>query len=105
MSLGVGHLKLKYCAVGFWFMHHHLEIHAPWGLNMAILVEKGMGPKSLLPPPSEISQLVKLIRAQAAYKTNIDSLGQKGECPKSKESRKGEGIINELITSFIFGSF
>ncbi|KAJ0630503.1 putative laccase [Helianthus annuus] len=36
---------------GGWFFHCHLEVHLPWGLGMAFLVENGGTPESTLPPP------------------------------------------------------
>ncbi|MFS8014741.1 putative laccase [Helianthus anomalus] len=36
---------------GVWFFHCHLEVHLPWGLGMAFLVENGGTPDSTLPPP------------------------------------------------------
>ncbi|KAJ0829833.1 putative laccase [Helianthus annuus] len=36
---------------GVWFFHCHLEVHLPWGLGMAFLVENGGTPESTLPPP------------------------------------------------------
>nr|XP_043636543.1 laccase-7-like isoform X6 [Erigeron canadensis] len=36
---------------GVWFFHCHLDVHLPWGLGTAILVENGGTPESTLPPP------------------------------------------------------
>ncbi|XP_076939763.1 laccase-7-like [Bidens hawaiensis] len=36
---------------GVWFIHCHLEVHLPWGLGTAFLVENGGTPDSTLPPP------------------------------------------------------
>ncbi|XP_071730830.1 laccase-7 [Rutidosis leptorrhynchoides] len=36
---------------GVWFVHCHLDVHLPWGLAMAFLVENGGTPESTLPPP------------------------------------------------------
>ncbi|KAK1437122.1 hypothetical protein QVD17_02907 [Tagetes erecta] len=36
---------------GVWFIHCHLEVHLPWGLGTAFLVENGDTPESTLPPP------------------------------------------------------
>ncbi|XP_076901056.1 laccase-7-like [Bidens hawaiensis] len=36
---------------GVWFVHCHLEVHLPWGLGTAFLVENGGTPDSTLPPP------------------------------------------------------
>ncbi|KAI3819058.1 hypothetical protein L1987_12880 [Smallanthus sonchifolius] len=36
---------------GVWFIHCHLEVHLPWGLGTAFLVENGGTPESTLPPP------------------------------------------------------
>ncbi|KAJ9545289.1 hypothetical protein OSB04_024996 [Centaurea solstitialis] len=36
---------------GIWYMHCHLDVHLPWGLGMAFLVENGGTPESTLPPP------------------------------------------------------
>ncbi|KAK9073090.1 hypothetical protein SSX86_007412 [Deinandra increscens subsp. villosa] len=36
---------------GVWFIHCHLDVHLPWGLATAFLVENGGTPESTLPPP------------------------------------------------------
>ncbi|KAG9453247.1 hypothetical protein H6P81_006151 [Aristolochia fimbriata] len=36
---------------GVWLMHCHMDIHLPWGLVNAFLVENGPTPDSTLPPP------------------------------------------------------
>ncbi|OVA17721.1 Multicopper oxidase [Macleaya cordata] len=36
---------------GVWFMHCHLDVHMPWGLATAIVVENGPTPSTKLPPP------------------------------------------------------
>ncbi|XP_076890427.1 laccase-7-like [Bidens hawaiensis] len=36
---------------GVWIIHCHLEVHLPWGLGTAFLVENGGTPESTLPPP------------------------------------------------------
>ncbi|KAI3423294.1 uncharacterized protein J3R85_011138 [Psidium guajava] len=36
---------------GAWIMHCHLDVHLPWGLAMAFVVENGPTPSSMLPPP------------------------------------------------------
>ncbi|XP_061353968.1 laccase-7-like, partial [Gastrolobium bilobum] len=36
---------------GVWFVHCHVEDHAPWGLDMAFEVENGPTPSTSLPPP------------------------------------------------------
>ncbi|KAI3750432.1 hypothetical protein L2E82_21068 [Cichorium intybus] len=36
---------------GVWFIHCHLDVHLPWGLGTAFLVENGGTPESTLPPP------------------------------------------------------
>ncbi|CAI9301491.1 unnamed protein product [Lactuca saligna] len=36
---------------GMWFIHCHLDVHLPWGLATAFLVENGGTPESTLPPP------------------------------------------------------
>ncbi|KAK2657728.1 hypothetical protein Ddye_010780 [Dipteronia dyeriana] len=36
---------------GVWFMHCHLDVHMPWGLATAFVVENGPTPGTRLPPP------------------------------------------------------
>ncbi|CAK7333601.1 unnamed protein product [Dovyalis caffra] len=36
---------------GVWFMHCHLDVHLPWGLATAFVVENGPTKDSTLPPP------------------------------------------------------
>ncbi|KAJ9185297.1 hypothetical protein P3X46_004949 [Hevea brasiliensis] len=36
---------------GVWFMHCHLDVHLPWGLATAFVVQNGPTPGSTLPPP------------------------------------------------------
>ncbi|KAL3536467.1 hypothetical protein ACH5RR_004928 [Cinchona calisaya] len=36
---------------GVWFMHCHLDVHLPWGLATAFVVENGLTPSTTLPPP------------------------------------------------------
>nr|GMD24667.1 laccase-7-like [Ipomoea batatas]GME14424.1 laccase-7-like [Ipomoea batatas] len=36
---------------GVWLMHCHLDVHLPWGLSTAIVVENGPTPSTRLPPP------------------------------------------------------
>ncbi|KAH7859478.1 hypothetical protein Vadar_001635 [Vaccinium darrowii] len=36
---------------GVWLMHCHLEMHFPWGLATAFVVENGPTPSTTLPPP------------------------------------------------------
>ncbi|KAJ0520937.1 putative laccase [Helianthus annuus] len=36
---------------GVWFIHCHLDVHFPWGLATAFVVENGGTPESTLPPP------------------------------------------------------
>ncbi|KAK9193409.1 hypothetical protein WN944_004106 [Citrus x changshan-huyou] len=36
---------------GVWFMHCHLDVHLPWGLATAFVVENGPTPSTRLPPP------------------------------------------------------
>ncbi|KAM3363329.1 laccase-7-like isoform X2 [Capsicum galapagoense] len=36
---------------GVWLMHCHLEVHLPWGLATAFVVENGPTPSTKLPPP------------------------------------------------------
>ncbi|XP_043694918.1 laccase-7-like [Telopea speciosissima] len=36
---------------GVWFMHCHLDVHLPWGLATAFVVENGPTELSTLPPP------------------------------------------------------
>ncbi|KAI7726540.1 hypothetical protein M8C21_032091 [Ambrosia artemisiifolia] len=36
---------------GVWYFHCHLDVHLPWGLGMAFLVDNGGTPESTLPPP------------------------------------------------------
>ncbi|KAK9283738.1 hypothetical protein L1049_011988 [Liquidambar formosana] len=36
---------------GVWLMHCHLDVHLPWGLATAFVVEDGLTPNSILPPP------------------------------------------------------
>ncbi|XP_011019185.1 PREDICTED: laccase-7 [Populus euphratica] len=36
---------------GVWFMHCHLDVHLPWGLATAFVVENGPTEDSTLPPP------------------------------------------------------
>uniref|UniRef100_A0A5B6YV29 Laccase n=1 Tax=Davidia involucrata TaxID=16924 RepID=A0A5B6YV29_DAVIN len=36
---------------GVWLMHCHLDVHLPWGLAMAFVVENGPTPATTLPPP------------------------------------------------------
>ncbi|KAK6943052.1 Multicopper oxidase, C-terminal, partial [Dillenia turbinata] len=36
---------------GVWLMHCHLDVHLPWGLATAIVVENGPTPATTLPPP------------------------------------------------------
>ncbi|XP_042513951.1 laccase-7-like [Macadamia integrifolia] len=36
---------------GVWFMHCHLDVHLPWGLATAFVVENGPTLSSTLPPP------------------------------------------------------
>ncbi|XP_026424311.1 laccase-7-like [Papaver somniferum] len=40
---------------GVWFMHCHLDVHMPWGLGTAFVVENGpTAATSLRPPPSDL---------------------------------------------------
>ncbi|KAI3677504.1 hypothetical protein L6452_36768 [Arctium lappa] len=40
---------------GVWFIHCHLDVHMPWGLGTALLVENGGTPESTLPqPPADL---------------------------------------------------
>ncbi|KAI8028214.1 Laccase-4 [Camellia lanceoleosa] len=36
---------------GVWLMHCHMDIHVPWGLSMAFVVENGPTSSTTLPPP------------------------------------------------------
>ncbi|GLT37540.1 hypothetical protein SLA2020_118510 [Shorea laevis] len=36
---------------GVWFTHCHLDVHLPWGLATAFVVENGPTPSTTLPPP------------------------------------------------------
>ncbi|KAJ8753761.1 hypothetical protein K2173_000015 [Erythroxylum novogranatense] len=36
---------------GVWMFHCHLDVHMPWGLGMAFVVQNGATPSSILPPP------------------------------------------------------
>ncbi|XP_034692840.1 laccase-7 [Vitis riparia] len=36
---------------GVWLVHCHLDVHLPWGLATAFVVENGPTPSSTLPPP------------------------------------------------------
>ncbi|GMP67884.1 hypothetical protein CsSME_00027718 [Camellia sinensis var. sinensis] len=36
--------------LGVWLMHCHMDIHVPWGLSMAFVVENGLTPSTRLPP-------------------------------------------------------
>uniref|UniRef100_A0A5B6YV30 Laccase n=1 Tax=Davidia involucrata TaxID=16924 RepID=A0A5B6YV30_DAVIN len=36
---------------GVWLMHCHLDVHLPWGLAMAFVIENGPTPSTTLPPP------------------------------------------------------
>ncbi|KAJ4704540.1 Laccase [Melia azedarach] len=36
---------------GVWIMHCHLDVHLPWGLATAFVVENGPTPSTRLPPP------------------------------------------------------
>ncbi|CAK9151404.1 unnamed protein product [Ilex paraguariensis] len=36
---------------GVWLMHCHFDVHLPWGLATAFVVENGGTPSSTLPPP------------------------------------------------------
>ncbi|XP_027072807.1 laccase-7 [Coffea arabica] len=36
---------------GVWFLHCHLDVHLPWGLATAFVVENGPTPSTTLPPP------------------------------------------------------
>ncbi|KAM7531934.1 hypothetical protein LguiB_035344 [Lonicera macranthoides] len=36
---------------GVWLIHCHLDVHLPWGLATAFVVENGPTPSSTLPPP------------------------------------------------------
>ncbi|KAJ8753901.1 hypothetical protein K2173_000155 [Erythroxylum novogranatense] len=36
---------------GVWFFHCHLDVHLPWGLGTAFVVQNGPTPSSTLPPP------------------------------------------------------
>ncbi|KAL5809194.1 hypothetical protein ACOSQ3_029885 [Xanthoceras sorbifolium] len=36
---------------GVWLMHCHLDVHLPWGLATAFVVENGPTPSTMLPPP------------------------------------------------------
>ncbi|CAA0836333.1 Laccase-7 [Striga hermonthica] len=36
---------------GVWLMHCHLDVHLPWGLATAFVVENGPTPATTLPPP------------------------------------------------------
>lgn len=36
---------------GVWLMHCHLDVHLPWGLSTAFVVENGPTPSTTLPPP------------------------------------------------------
>ncbi|KAJ9180632.1 hypothetical protein P3X46_008848 [Hevea brasiliensis] len=36
---------------GVWFVHCHLDVHLPWGLATAFVVQNGPTPGSTLPPP------------------------------------------------------
>ncbi|GAA0184805.1 oxidase [Lithospermum erythrorhizon] len=40
---------------GVWFIHCHLEVHVPWGLAGAFIVENGPTPAtSMIPPPADL---------------------------------------------------
>ncbi|KAJ8753844.1 hypothetical protein K2173_000098 [Erythroxylum novogranatense] len=36
---------------GVWLVHCHLDVHLPWGLASAFVVQNGPTPSSMLPPP------------------------------------------------------
>ncbi|KAG5606779.1 hypothetical protein H5410_028271 [Solanum commersonii] len=38
---------------GVWLMHCHLDVHLPWGLATAFVVENGPTPSTKLPPPPQ----------------------------------------------------
>ncbi|WMV30705.1 hypothetical protein MTR67_024090 [Solanum verrucosum] len=38
---------------GVWLMHCHLDVHLPWGLATAFVVENGRTPSTKLPPPPQ----------------------------------------------------
>ncbi|XP_049405802.1 laccase-7-like [Solanum stenotomum] len=38
---------------GVWLMHCHLDVHLPWGLATAFVVENGLTPSTKLPPPPQ----------------------------------------------------
>ncbi|XP_068644516.1 laccase-7-like [Aristolochia californica] len=44
-------LRFKANNPGVWLIHCHVEIHFPWGLAAAFVVENGNTPASTLPPP------------------------------------------------------
>ncbi|KAL7248436.1 hypothetical protein ACSBR2_003211 [Camellia fascicularis] len=42
---------------GVWLMHCHMDVHLPWGLSMAFVVENGpTSSTSLPPPPADLPQ-------------------------------------------------
>ncbi|XP_077238839.1 laccase 7 [Tasmannia lanceolata] len=44
-------IRFKANNPGVWLMHCHLDVHLPWGLATAFLIENGPTPSSTLPPP------------------------------------------------------
>ncbi|WCJ28391.1 laccase 7 [Euphorbia peplus] len=44
-------IRFKANNPGVWFMHCHLDVHLPWGLATAFVVQNGPTPGSTLPPP------------------------------------------------------
>ncbi|EEF34519.1 laccase, putative [Ricinus communis] len=44
-------IRFKANNPGVWFMHCHLDVHLPWGLATAFVVQNGPTPWSTLPPP------------------------------------------------------
>ncbi|CAI9098357.1 OLC1v1034989C1 [Oldenlandia corymbosa var. corymbosa] len=50
-SAGWAVIRFRANNPGVWFMHCHVEVHVPWGLATAIIVENGPTPSTTLPPP------------------------------------------------------
>ncbi|XP_059643550.1 laccase-7 [Cornus florida] len=44
-------IRFKANNPGVWLMHCHLDVHLPWGLATAFVVENGGTPSTTLPPP------------------------------------------------------
>lgn len=50
-SILIIYISVKLIYTGVWLMHCHLDVHLPWGLGTAFVVENGPTLSSTLPPP------------------------------------------------------